>query len=798
MFKFFPVFLLVFLSLFFTSIKAQEDCTETTLQAFHPLFDDSNVPRIDIEIAPVDLQAIFAFPESNTEYSTIFTYTTGMDSEETILENVGFRLRGNTSRNAAKKSFKVSFNAFETGRKFHGLEKMNLNGEHNDPSIIRAKLGWDILGQMDVIAARANHTELYINGNYYGLYLNVEHIDEEFLKDRYTNNDEGNLYKCLYPADLNFEGSAQEVYKEEVFGRRKYDLKTNTEADDYSDLAHFITVLNETSAVDFKVAISEVFDVDVFLRTLAADVFMSNWDGYSFNINNFYLYQNPTTNKFEYIAYDLDNTFGIDFFNIDWGTRNIYDWTSDSHNNVLTNRILAVPEFKNRYSYYLQKLVNAYAHPDHIFPIIDCLKEKIAPFAEADNYRTLDYGYSIEDFHDSYTEALGGHAKYGIKDYITTRRNSILNQLQIKNIAPIIRRVHHSPTLPHLNTPIAFSATIEDDNNTPPNVSLHYKIEENEWTHVSMWDDGSQNDEFANDGIYTFVLQSSNIPDLLPHTLIHYYITATDDLVANNRKPLAGSFTLQLGGNRPALRINEFMVSNNETLMDEFGEYDDWIEIYNAGNTPVYMGDKFLTDNLSKPDKWQLPDVMLASKDFLLIWADNQPEQGTFHADFKLNKEEDAIGLFDSEESVFLMIDSLSYQNLESDVSYGLQIDGEGNFTSLSIPSPNTSNLIVDIDTPFDYQHLIEVKNVYPNPFIERFDIFLFLKQNTKIGVALLNRIGQKKEVLPLQYFNAGNIVLSCILDNHFPKDLYLLQLQIKTDNTVIMDLPLQLLLKVE
>ena len=148
----------------------------------------------------------------------------------------------------------------------------------------------------------------------------------------------------------------------------------------------------------------------------------------------------------------------IDFFNIDWATRNIYDWTSDSHNNVLTNRILEVPEFRNRYSYYLQKLVNSYAHPDNIFPIIDCLKEKITPFAEADSYRTLDYGYSIEDFHDSYEEALGGHAKYGIKDYITARRNSILNQLQTPNIAPIIRRVHHSPAIPPTNTPITFSA----------------------------------------------------------------------------------------------------------------------------------------------------------------------------------------------------------------------------------------------------------------------------------------------------------------------------------------------------
>ena len=58
-------------------------------------------------------------------------------------DQVGFRLRGNTSRYAQKKSFKVSMNTF-SNLKFLGLEKLNLNGEHNDPSIIRSKLCWDI------------------------------------------------------------------------------------------------------------------------------------------------------------------------------------------------------------------------------------------------------------------------------------------------------------------------------------------------------------------------------------------------------------------------------------------------------------------------------------------------------------------------------------------------------------------------------------------------------------------------------------------------------------------------------
>ncbi|MBL0099981.1 MAG: CotH kinase family protein [Saprospiraceae bacterium] len=53
-------------------------------------------------------------------------------------------MRGNTSRVSAKKSFKIKFNHFGSG-KFYGLSDLNLNGEHNDPSIVRSKLSWDMM-----------------------------------------------------------------------------------------------------------------------------------------------------------------------------------------------------------------------------------------------------------------------------------------------------------------------------------------------------------------------------------------------------------------------------------------------------------------------------------------------------------------------------------------------------------------------------------------------------------------------------------------------------------------------------
>ena len=202
---------------------------------------------------------------------------------------------------------------------------MNLNGEHNDPTIVRSKLGWDLAEQMGIIATRANHVELYINGEYRGLYLNVEHIDEEFVELRFGNND-GNLYKCIYPADLDYKGANPALYKEVFWGRRAYQLRTNTDEDDYSDLAHFIDVLNNTDSDDFACELEQIFNVQDYLKAMAFDILTANWDGPLYNKNNFYLYHNTATGQFEYIPYDIDNTFGIDWFQKDWAERDINDW----------------------------------------------------------------------------------------------------------------------------------------------------------------------------------------------------------------------------------------------------------------------------------------------------------------------------------------------------------------------------------------------------------------------------------------------------------------------------------------
>src|SRR5690606_19206517 len=99
---------------------------------------------------------------------------------------------------------------------------------------------------------------------------------------------------------------------------RVYDVNNQTDSDDYSDLVNFIRVLNTTSDEDFICEMEKVFEINDYLKYLAIDILIGNWDGPLYNKNNFYLYSNPVTGKFHYLPYDLDNTFGIDWLGESW------------------------------------------------------------------------------------------------------------------------------------------------------------------------------------------------------------------------------------------------------------------------------------------------------------------------------------------------------------------------------------------------------------------------------------------------------------------------------------------------
>ena len=234
------------------------------------LFDDTRLCSVYITIDPDSLAVIYDSVLSDHYYLARFVFDDHIRTD--TLENVGFRLRGNTSRYSQKKSFKISFSEYVPGRKFQGVKKINLNGEHNDPTMIREKLYYNLWKKAGMAERRTSFAKVYINGAYYGLYTNVEEMEKEWVSRVYAEND-GNLYKCTYPANLVYHGPDQQVYKDlqnyTVTGGRVYDLQTNKSTDDYTRLVKLITALNQVTGPGSAEEIGRILKVDRFLKALA-------------------------------------------------------------------------------------------------------------------------------------------------------------------------------------------------------------------------------------------------------------------------------------------------------------------------------------------------------------------------------------------------------------------------------------------------------------------------------------------------------------------------------------------------
>jgi len=524
------------------------------------IYRDDVVPRIDIFIPPDSLAIMLAPGNESSDYHWHATFVFDNGSIRDTLENIGFRLRGNTSRFSAKKSFKVSFNTYESGRKWQGVEKLNINGEHNDPSVARSKACWDMLRGMGVPAPRANHARLYINGENYGLYANVEHIDEEFAGSRFGNKD-GNLYKCLWPADLAYLGDDPDLYKFFSGGRQAYELHINEEENDYSDLARFIDVLNNTPLEELPCELEKVFNADSYLKSIAFDVLSGNWDGPIYNKNNFYLYHNQATGQFEYIPYDLDNTFGIDWFNIDWATRDMYNWSNSGEPRPLYERLMEVPEYRNRYSYYMSRFVEEVYTEQALFPYFDALRNRIGSYVLSDPYYPLDYGFSHSDFHNAFDyETPYFHTKSSLKHFVAARRNATLEQLELADIAPILTAALHNQ--PNELQELLITVRAEDDEQIET-VEVCYQVGgQGTPLCIPLYDDGAHQDGAAGDGWY-----GTAIAPLNEAAIVDYYILASDNGGRQSRLPVCGAYQVAVGSSSVPLAINEFMASNERTMM---------------------------------------------------------------------------------------------------------------------------------------------------------------------------------------------------------------------------------------
>lgn len=653
------------------------------------LYDDTMVNRIYITMAADSLEEMYDVLENEHEYAVQFVYDRG--TQQDTLQEVGFRLRGNTSLFSAKKSFKVSFNTYNPGRTFEGAKKLNLIGNHNDPTMAREKIYFDIYNYMGLPVRRVAFAEVYINGDYFGLYTVVEEYDDIWLRDRY-GDDSGVLLKCIYGSTLQYNGTNTASYP-------TYEQQNHEQINMKDELVLLTDILNNTTLAELPCALEPIFDIDQFLRIYALDISTGHWDNYGANQNNYFLYRDAITGQFKFLSYDCDNVLGVDWLGIDWADRDVYDWNFDGR--PMVERLLQIDAYRDRFSVYLREIAEVYMDTDYWFPRIDAIRDLIAPSALLDEYRTYDYGYSYADFLNGFdTDDIDGHCPYGIKNFIALRNANTLDQTEITGMAPAAHFPESQPIFLQSGVPAQWTVQTHDDAEVS-GVVWYYSNDNITFTSLTFYDDGAHGDGVAGDAIFGNTMTPGTTD------MLYYYAEATDNVGNITRVPVCGALQRPVGFTAPSLVINEIMPNNNVTIPDADGEFPDYIELYNSGIFSIYVGDFFLSDDPQRPTKWRMPDMLLPPDSYLLLFADNETEQGPNHVDFTLDAGQDEVMIYSDVLTGYSVIDSTHFVDVPADTAWGRLPNGTGPFVFLHTPSPGAYNAPPEEPAPLTFTVLL-------------------------------------------------------------------------------------------
>ncbi|MEM7152157.1 MAG: CotH kinase family protein [Myxococcota bacterium] len=428
--------------------------------AFDHVFPQDHVVEVTIDPEPGTWEALL---DEWDQTSTKTYYPSAMTFDGEPIATVGFRLKGWSSLRFGsapggvplgpvsspdgKFPLKVDFDRYG-GPRYHDVNKVNFGNNWADLSYMRERLANRLYNAMGVPAARTAYARVSVDGHDNGTYVTVQQIDKCFLEERFgIGNGNGNLYKGVFTdtdiGALVYRGPNREDYLSTTTCPGGFDecglvLKTNEddpEKNDYSDLIHFLDVLNNTPDAQFDAAIDEVFDVDSFLRLSAVTVVTSSFDGYLGMGHNYYLYHRPDTDQFMMLPWDQNEAYAGHpcgqnalTFPIDQVVCN-----QRGHDFVLSRRIFDVPAHREQYRAYVQELVDDYfteeQHNAWIAEFISLVQSEI----ETDpNYiqdltifeRSL--GYSPPG-----PQNLGGHGgiEYSLMHFVRERRTSVLVQL---------------------------------------------------------------------------------------------------------------------------------------------------------------------------------------------------------------------------------------------------------------------------------------------------------------------------------------------------------------------------------
>lgn len=416
-------------------VPAAIGCLLSTCYMLH----SAPLPKINISIAQDSIDILEAAPFADVDVHGNFTV-----NDTSHFNNVEIHYRGAYNLwslmrdpDIKQRNWKVKF---PKDYKYRNRREWNFNYDQH----LRQKIAYDLFKQAGVAAPSARHVILNINDERHGLYLEYEDPDnKDWLRDNFGDQT-GDLYKAgfdmpdtpSYFALLTDLGDSSSNYF------MHYSKKTNNDSIDsldYSPLVRFIKVINHTSQESFPDSLKKHFNIQSFIRYLVIANFINHWDSYPTRPKNYWLYHNPSDNRWNFIPWDLDGTFQkktTGSVTLDTNLSIFYQLLdyepykgqpNEGTERPLTRRMFQYAEFKNAYLNEYHSAIKSYLNAPLLIKLVDSLATETS--------QSLNENEKI-----TFNKTINP-----MKVFITSRFDNVKKQLETSNADRIPIRKSSSP-----------------------------------------------------------------------------------------------------------------------------------------------------------------------------------------------------------------------------------------------------------------------------------------------------------------------------------------------------------------
>lgn len=330
-------------------------------QSMEEFFDDSSVHDLRITIQSSDWAALKENFRENIYYPCTLQW------RDLIIRNVGIRSRGLGSRSSTKPGLRVDIDRYAADQTFVGLKSFVLDNLVQDHSMLKERLTMAFFRRLGLPAPREAHARLLINGQFVGLYAIAETIDKGFLARSFGQDangrveNDGYLFEYNYTKDYRFEYLGANLDEYKIFDPKTNENKADTQI--WGPVEDMIQTINEAPDATFVRDVSPFLDLGLFAKHIGIESYLAEDDGilgYA-GLNNFYMYRFEETTRFQFLAWDKDNTFlSVDF-----------PITRGVNENVLARRTLNVQEYRDRFLDTLLEAAVSAGEPDADTPEFD-------------------------------------------------------------------------------------------------------------------------------------------------------------------------------------------------------------------------------------------------------------------------------------------------------------------------------------------------------------------------------------------------------------------------------------------